>query len=101
MRQLHGAKATFVGLCTTLLLTAGGMVGVAHADKTTPALAADHVIACIRTAVSAQAGLIKEVDVKYKRGQWLCEVEIVDDKGQKYELSVDVTTNQVVKAERE
>jgi hypothetical protein len=28
-------------------------------------------------------------------------VDIVDDTGQKYELSVDVTTNQVVKAERD
>ena len=101
MRQLHCAKAMLVGLCATLLLTAGGMVGAAHADKSTRALAADHVIACIRTAVAAQAGLVKEVDVKYKRGQWLCEVEIVDDTGQKYELSVDVTTNQVVTVERD
>jgi uncharacterized membrane protein YkoI len=76
------------------------MVAVARADKTTPALAADHVIACIRSAVAAQAGLVKEVEVEYKRGQWLCEVDIVDDTGHKYELSVDVTTNQVVKTER-
>jgi hypothetical protein len=101
MRPFHCTKAMLAGFCATLLLTAGSMMGVAHADKTTPALAADHVIACIRTAVAAQAGLVKEVEVEYKRGQWLCEVEIVDDTGQQYELSVDVTTNQVVKAERD
>jgi uncharacterized membrane protein YkoI len=101
MRSLHGAKALLVGVCLTLLLTAGSMVDAAHADKTTLALAADHVIACIRTAVAAQAGLVKDVEVEYKRGQWLCGVDIVDDTGQKYELSVDVTTNQVVKAERD
>jgi hypothetical protein len=101
MRPFHCTKAMLAGLCATLLLTAGSMMGVAHADKTTPALAADHVIACIRTAVAAQAGLVKEVEVEYKRGQWLCEVEIVDDTGQKYELSIDVTTNQVVKAKRD
>jgi hypothetical protein len=101
MKQLHCAKAMFVSLCATLLLTTGGMVGAARADKATPALAADHVIACIRTAVAAQAGLVKEVEVEYKRGQWLCEVEVVDDTGQKYELYVDVTTNQVIKAERD
>jgi hypothetical protein len=99
MRPLDSVKALLAGACATLLVIAG--VVVAHADKTTPALAADHVIACIRTAVAAQAGLVKEVDVKYKRGQWLCEVDIVDDAGQRYELSVDVTTNQVVRAERD
>jgi hypothetical protein len=101
MKPLHGTIAMLAGLCATLLLTIGGMGGTAHAAQTTPALAADHVIACIRTAMAAQAGLVKEVEVEYKRGQWLCEVKIVDDTGQKYELHVDVTTNQVVKAERD
>ena len=101
MRHLQGAESMLAGLSAVLLLSAGGMVGAAHADKTAPALAADHVIACIRTAVAAQAGLVKEVEAKYKRGQWLCEVEIVDDTGQKYELRVDVATNAVVKAERD
>jgi len=41
------------------------------------------------------------VDVKDKRGQWLCEVELVDEAGQKHERSVDVTTNQVVASERD
>jgi hypothetical protein len=101
MRHLQGATIMLAGLLATLLLTAGNMAGVAHAGKTPPALAADHVVACIRTAVAAQAGLVKEVEVKYKRGQWLCEVEIVDDTGQKHDLRVDVTTNTVVKAERD
>jgi hypothetical protein len=101
MRHLHGVRIMLVGCCTALLLAAGGMMVGAHADKTTPGLAADHVIACIQTAVAAQAGSIKEVDVKYKRGQWLCEVDIVDAAGQEYEIHVDVSTNRVVKAERD
>jgi hypothetical protein len=101
MRHLQNAIITLAGLLVTLLLAAGSTVGLAHAGKTLPALAADHVVACIRTAVAAQAGLIKEAEVKYKRGQWLCEVEIVDDTGQKHELQVDVATNAVVKAERD
>jgi hypothetical protein len=101
MRHLQPTRTMLAGLLATLLLTAASMVSVAHAGKTPPALAADHVVACIRTAVAAQAGLVKEVEVKYKRGQWLCEVEIVDDTGQEHELQVDVTTNAVVKAERE
>lgn len=77
------------------------MVGVAPAGQTSPALTADHVIACIRTAVAAHTGAIKEVEVTLKRRQWLCEVEIVDDMGQSYELQVDVATYQVVKTERD
>jgi len=98
MTQLHGTKAMLAGLCATVLLTIGGMVVAAHSAQTTPALAADHVIACIRTAVAAQAGLVKEVEVEYEGGQWLCEVKLVDESGKRYKLHVDVTTNQVVKA---
>ena len=89
------------GVSTIWLLTAGAVGGTAHANRAKPALAADHVIACIRTASAAQAGLVREVDVKHKRGQWLCEVELVDDTGQKYEVTVDVTANQVIKTERD
>jgi hypothetical protein len=101
MRPLRNANNVIAGLVATLLLSTGGMMGPAHAAQTTPALTADHVIACIRSATSAQAGAIKEVDVEYKRGQWLCEVDIVDDAGQEYELSIDVTTYQLVKTERD
>jgi hypothetical protein len=95
MRQLR-ATTTLVGLCV-MLLTVGSM-GVAHAHKNTPALAADHVINCIKAAVAAQAGLVKEVEVEYERDQWLCEVKLVDEAGKRHELHVDVATNRVVKA---
>jgi hypothetical protein len=98
MRLLQGINAMRVGLCALLLLTGWGMVVVAHAERNTEALAADHVIACIRTAVTAQAGLVKEVEVEYERGQWLCEVKLVDDAGKRHKLRVDVATNQVLKA---
>jgi hypothetical protein len=101
MRPLRYANHVIAGLVATLLLSTGGMVGAAHAAQTTPALTADHVIACIRTAVAAHAGEIKDVDVEYQRGQWLCEVEIVDVTGQEYELTIDMTTYQVVKTERD
>jgi hypothetical protein len=101
MRHLQGARRArnmLVGFLTTLLLTAGGLVVVGHAHKAPEALSADHVIACIKTAVAAQAGLIKEVDVEYEGTQWLCEVKLVDEAGKRHKLHVDVATNQVVKA---
>ena len=98
MRHLQGARNVFAGLLTTLLLAAGGPV-VAHADRTTEALAAEHVIACIKTAVAAQAGMVREVEVEHEGAQWLCEVKLVDEAGKRHKLHVDVATNRVVKAE--
>jgi uncharacterized membrane protein YkoI len=98
MRHLQGVSNKLVGLLAVLLLTAGGLVVVAQAAKNTEALAADHMIACIRTAVAAQPGLVKDVEAEYKRGQWLCEVTLFDDAGTRHKLHVDVATNQVVKA---
>jgi hypothetical protein len=43
MRHLQGARTMLVGFLITLVLAAGGMM-VAHAEKNTEALAADHVI---------------------------------------------------------
>jgi hypothetical protein len=98
MRLLQGANARRIGLYALLLLTAGGMMVVAHADKNTQALTADHVIACIRTAVSVQPGLVREVETEYERGKWLCEVKLVDEAGKRHKLHVDVATNQVVES---
>ena len=98
MRHLQHVSNSLVGLLVVLLLTAGSLVVAAHAGGTPTALAADHVIACIRTAVAAQAGLVKDVEVEYERGQWLCEVKLVDEAGKRHKLHIDVATNQVVKA---
>jgi hypothetical protein len=98
MRRLQGTKTMRVGLCALLLLVAGGMMVVAHANKNTQALAADHVMACIQTAVAVQPGLTKEVEAEYERGQWLCEVKLVDEAGKRHKLYVDVATNQVIKS---
>jgi hypothetical protein len=97
MRHLQGTRNIFVGFLTTLLLITAGPV-VAHADRTNQALAADHVIACIKTAVAAQAGMVQEVEVEHEGAQWLCEVKLVDETGKRHKLHVDVATNQVVKA---
>jgi hypothetical protein len=51
----------------------------------------------MKTAVAAQPGLVKEVEVEYEGTQWLCEVKLVDEAGKRHTLHVDVATNQVVK----
>jgi len=98
MRHLRSASNMLVGLLAVLLFTVGSMIAAAHPSETSKALAADHVIACIRTAVAAQAGLVKEVEGDDEKGKRLCEVKIVDETGKRHKLHVDVQTNQVVKA---
>jgi hypothetical protein len=97
MRPLQHICLMFVGFLATLMLTVGGLAGVVQANRTTSGITADQVTACLKTAVAAQPGLVKEVEVEYKGTQWLCEVKLVDEAGKRHKLHVDVATNQVVK----
>ena len=100
MRSLQRATDLLAGLVVTLLLT-GGHALAAPPGQPPSALTTDEAIACIRTAVAAQAGLVKGVEGEDKQGKRLCEVKIVDETGKRHKLQVDVQTNQVVKAKEE
>jgi hypothetical protein len=97
MRSHQRATDLFIGLVVTLFLTREHALA-ATPSQSTSALTADEAIACIRTAVAAQAGLVKEVEGDDEKGKRLCEVKIVDETGKRHKLHVDVQTNQVVKA---
>ncbi len=58
----------------------------APTGQSTSALTTDEAIACIRTAVAAQAGLVKGVEGEDKKGKRLCEVKIVDETGKRHKL---------------
>jgi hypothetical protein len=96
MRPLQRATDLLAGLVVTLLLT-GGHALAAPPDQPTSALTVDEAIACIRTAVAAQAGWVKEVEGDDEKGKRFCEVKIVDETGKRHKLLIDVQTNQVVK----
>lgn len=85
-------------LALTLLLLGGGAAVAAPADPPREALTADEAIACIRTAVAAQAGFIREVEGDAEGGKRICEVKLVDEAGKRHTLYVDVQTNQVIKS---
>jgi hypothetical protein len=74
MRHWQNVRTRLVGLLVVLLLTAGSLVVAAH------------------------AGLVKDVDVESEKGQWRCEVTLVNAAGKHPTLHVEVTINQVVKA---
>jgi hypothetical protein len=98
MRYVPRTTTRLVGVFATLVLLAGGLLATVHAAPSTTALTADQATACIQAAVTAQAGMMKSVDVKEKGGTRLCQVGIVDPKAKKHTLQVDVMTNRVVQA---
>ena len=54
---------------------------VAPSDQPASALTVDEAIACLRTAVATQAGLVKEVEGDDETGKRFCEVKIADERG--------------------
>ena len=97
MRRYRYATALLAGCVITLLCTGRGLAVAAPASPPREALTVDEAIACIRTAVAAQAGWVKEVEGDDDGGKRLCEVKIVDEAGKRHTVHVDVQTNQVVK----
>jgi hypothetical protein len=101
MRLYPCATDFLAGLVVTLLLIGGARVVAAPTAPSTSALTAEEAIACIRTAVAAQTGLVKEVEGDDDKGTRLCAVKSVDEAGKRQTLHVDVQTNAVVKATEE
>jgi hypothetical protein len=97
MRRYPYARDVLAGLVITLLCTAGVPAVAAPTSPPREALTVDEAIACIRTAVAAQAGWVKEVEGDDDGGKRLCEVKIVDEAGKRHTVHVDVQTNEVVK----
>jgi hypothetical protein len=97
----RGAGGILTALLAMLLFATGGTAVVAHARDAKSALTADRAMACIRTAVAARPGLVKKVEVEEEDGKQLCEVKIIAETGQKYELHVDLDANIVVKTEED
>ena len=62
-------------------------------------LSAEQAIACIKLAVATRAGNVTELEAKVDNNKTLCEVEITDAKGKKYEVYVDVAANKVIRVE--
>jgi uncharacterized membrane protein YkoI len=97
MRHLPYTKAMLIGVLGTWLLTMGSSPTTAQ-TASPEALTPMQAMACIQTAAGAQSGLITKVEANKKGEQLLCEVKIVDQEGKKYDVNIDVTTKEVIKA---
>lgn len=89
--------------CSIALAFGGFMVKAGgQGPKETPAaVPAEQVIASIRTAIAAQPGDVRAVEIENERGKSLCEIEILAPNGKTYEVEVDVATNTVIEVEAE
>ena len=94
MRQ---SNVWLVGVCGILLCSTSAPLVTAQPAQPSEALTAAEATACIQTAILAQPGMITEMEAEKKGTQRLCEIKLVAADGKKYELSIDVTTNQVLK----
>lgn len=62
-------------------------------------LTADQAMMCIKTAVGAKAGNIRELEVKIEGNRTVCEVEMIASDGKKHEVYIDVGANKVLRIE--
>ena len=60
-------------------------------------VSADQAIACIKSALSAKPGNIREMEAKRDGNKTVCEVEVIASDGKKFEVSVDVATGKVLR----
>jgi hypothetical protein len=67
MQGLPRTTDLLAGLVVMLLLTGGHALAVSSGQSSS-ALTADEAIACIRAAVAAQAGAVKELEATTRRG---------------------------------
>ena len=72
MKRQLCATDLLAGLVVTVLLTGGARAMAAPTAPSAAALTAEEAIACIRTAVTAQAGWVKEVEGDEEKGQRRC-----------------------------
>lgn len=93
---------SFLG-CLVALALAGAEFGmkaeVQGAKKTKVAIPAEQAIACIRTAIAVKPGDVQMVEAENEEGKTICEVKILSQDGETYEIEVDVTTNTVIEVE--
>jgi uncharacterized membrane protein YkoI len=83
---------------SVLALSAAGPTS-AQAQVPPESVTAEQAIACIKTALAARQGRLKDLEIEVKSGKTMCEVEIVDTNGRKVEVHVDVAANTVTRVE--
>jgi uncharacterized membrane protein YkoI len=83
----------------SLSLIAIAQSGMAAEPRAAKQVSAEQAMSCIKQAVAAKAGQIKELEVKVESNRTVCEVEIIAADGKKHEVYIDVAANKVLRIE--
>lgn len=91
-------RRTFYSIVAVLgLASAAAIPG--EATRPQRQLSADQAIECIRLAVAARPGNVRELEVKVDGKRTLCEVEVIDANGKKLDVYVDIAAKTVVRVD--
>jgi uncharacterized membrane protein YkoI len=72
---------------------------VAAEQRAPKHVSAEQAIGCIKIALSAKPGNIREMEVKTESNKTVCEVEIIASDGKKFEVYVDVASGKVLRVD--
>lgn len=92
------ARSTLCSIALYCLL-ATPLAWSADTAKAPKHLTTDQAVSCIKLAVAARAGNVRELEVDVENNRTICEVEVIDSKGKKFEVYVDVAANKVLRVD--
>ncbi|NJK60818.1 MAG: hypothetical protein HC918_12030 [Oscillatoriales cyanobacterium SM2_1_8] len=77
-----------------------GSSGLAWADDRREAASLEQAIGCLRAAVAARPGQVKDLDIERQDNRLVCKVDIVSGDNE-FEVKVDAGTRRVLKVEKD
>ena len=83
-----------------LVMTAAAFPALSAEPRAPKHLTAEQAVACIKSAVAAKAGNVRELEAKVESNKTVCEVEIIASDGKKFEIYVDVASGKVLRVEQ-
>ena len=82
-------------------MTAATLLAHSAEPRAPKHVTAEQAVACIKNAVAAKAGNVRELEAKVESNKTVCEVEIIASDGKKFEVYVDVASGKVLRVEQD
>ena len=82
---------------TAISLLGSVQVSMSAEPRAARQVSADQAMACIRLALTATPGQLRELEIKVENQRTICEVEVIGAGGKKFEVYVDVLAGKVTR----
>jgi uncharacterized membrane protein YkoI len=92
-------QVSHISIVAAVLLSSAASLHAADKQRPPKHLTLDQAVTCMKHALGAKAGNIRELEAKVDNNRTLCEVEIVDANGRTFEVYVDVAAGKVLRVE--